>query len=110
MDKYLEEGDLLKKTSLQVYVLKHWHLKSNQCFVVLRSKQRCSTYVDAVIEFLPSPTEVKAIEGILDDKAETKASREASDEAIRSLRLRSKHANDKFVGNLTFVMCLFWCS
>ncbi len=29
--------------------------------------------LDAVIEFLPSPTEVKAIEGILDDKAETKA-------------------------------------
>ena len=35
--------------------------------------------LDAVIEFLPSPTEVKAIEGILDDKDETKASREASD-------------------------------
>ena len=58
--------------------------------------------LDAVIEFLPSPTEVKAIEGVLDDKAETKAIREASDEAPFSA-LAFKIMNDKFVGNLTFV-------
>ena len=58
--------------------------------------------LDAVIEFLPSPTEVKAIEGVLDDKAETKATREASDEAPFSA-LAFKIMNDKFVGNLTFV-------
>ena len=58
--------------------------------------------LDAVIEFLPSPTEVKAIEGILDDKAETKATREASDEEPFSA-LAFKIMNDKFVGNLTFV-------
>ncbi len=58
--------------------------------------------LDAVIKFLPSPTEVKAIEGVLDDKAETKAIREASDEAPFSA-LAFKIMNDKFVGNLTFV-------
>ncbi len=37
--------------------------------------------LDAVIEYLPSPTEVKAIEGTLDDKAETVETREADDDA-----------------------------
>ncbi len=37
--------------------------------------------LDAVIEFLPAPTDVEAIKGILDDKDETEGSREASDEA-----------------------------
>ena len=45
---------------------------------------------------------MKAIEGVLDDKAETKAIREASDEAPFSA-LAFKIMNDKFVGNLTFV-------
>ncbi len=37
--------------------------------------------LDAVIEYLPSPVEVKAIEGTLDDKDETLATREADDNA-----------------------------
>src|SRR5690606_13784882 len=32
--------------------------------------------LDAVIEFLPAPTDVEAIKGILDDKAESEGSRE----------------------------------
>ncbi|MEX5538747.1 elongation factor G, partial [Pseudomonas syringae] len=58
--------------------------------------------LDAVIEYLPSPTEVQAIRGILDDKAETEATREASDDVPFSA-LAFKIMNDKFVGNLTFI-------
>jgi len=58
--------------------------------------------LDAVIEFLPSPTEVKAIEGILDDKDETVAERHASDEEPFAA-LAFKIATDPFVGTLTFV-------
>ena len=58
--------------------------------------------LDAVIEFLPSPTEVKAIEGILDDKDETVAERHASDEEPFAA-LAFKIATDPFVGTLTFI-------
>lgn len=56
--------------------------------------------LDAVVEYLPSPTEVKAIEGTLED-GETLATREADDEAPFSA-LAFKIATDPFVGTLTF--------
>jgi elongation factor G len=56
--------------------------------------------LDAVIEYLPAPTEVKAIEGVLDD-GETVATREASDEQPFAA-LAFKIATDPFVGTLTF--------
>ncbi len=56
--------------------------------------------LDAVIEYLPSPQEVKAIEGTLDD-GETIASREAEDDAPFAA-LAFKIATDPFVGTLTF--------
>jgi elongation factor G len=58
--------------------------------------------LDAVIEYLPSPTEVKAIEGTLDDAAETVETREADDNAPFA-SLAFKIATDPFVGTLTFV-------
>jgi len=57
--------------------------------------------LDAVIEYMPSPTEVKAIEGTLLDKAETVETREADDNAPFS-SLAFKIATDPFVGTLTF--------
>jgi elongation factor G len=57
--------------------------------------------LDAVIDYMPSPAEVKAIEGILDDKDETTATREADDNAPFSA-LAFKIATDPFVGTLTF--------
>ena len=57
--------------------------------------------LDAVIEFLPAPDEVKAIEGI-HPKTEEPASRSSSDEEPFSA-LAFKIATDPFVGNLTFV-------
>ncbi len=58
--------------------------------------------LDAVIEYLPSPTEVKAIEGVLDDKDETVATRVADDEEPFAA-LAFKIATDPFVGTLTFI-------
>ncbi len=56
--------------------------------------------LDAVIDYLPAPTEVRAIEGTLDD-GETAASRKADDEEPFAA-LAFKIATDPFVGTLTF--------
>lgn len=56
--------------------------------------------LDAVIDYLPAPTEVKAIEGVLED-GETIATRKASDDEPFAA-LAFKIATDPFVGTLTF--------
>ena len=57
--------------------------------------------LDGVIEYLPSPTEVPPIKGILDDANATEAERHSSDdEPFASLAF--KIATDPFVGTLTF--------
>ncbi|WP_422369876.1 elongation factor G [Hoeflea sp.] len=56
--------------------------------------------LDAVVEYLPSPVEVPAIEGI-DVKTEEETTRPASDDAPLSM-LAFKVMNDPFVGSLTF--------
>ncbi|MFP3354657.1 elongation factor G, partial [Pseudoalteromonas sp. SIMBA_153] len=58
--------------------------------------------LDGVIEYMPSPTEVKAIEGELDDKDGTIATRVADDSAPFAA-LAFKIATDPFVGTLTFI-------
>lgn len=57
--------------------------------------------LDAVVEYLPAPTEVKPIEGLLED-GETVQSRKASDDEPFSA-LAFKIATDPFVGTLTFI-------
>ena len=56
--------------------------------------------LDAVVEYLPSPTEVKAIEGEVENG--DKALRSADDESPFSA-LAFKIATDPFVGTLTFM-------
>ncbi|WP_342221561.1 elongation factor G [Candidatus Fukatsuia endosymbiont of Tuberolachnus salignus] len=55
--------------------------------------------LDAVVEYLPAPTDVPAIGGMLSDN--TPAERQSSDEEPFSA-LAFKIASDPFVGNLTF--------
>ena len=57
--------------------------------------------LDAIIMYMPSPLEVDPIEGILDDKDETRAPRPADDDEPFSA-LAFKIATDPFVGTLTF--------
>ncbi|KAJ1615871.1 translation protein, partial [Pavlovales sp. CCMP2436] len=59
------------------------------------------TLLDAVIDYLPSPTEVPAIKGVDPDNAEIAMTRESSDAAPFSA-LAFKIATDPFVGVLTF--------
>ena len=56
--------------------------------------------LDGIVQFLPAPIDVKAIEGVLDDE-NTKAVRMASDDEPFSA-LAFKIASDPFVGNLAF--------
>jgi elongation factor G len=60
------------------------------------------TLLDAVVDYLPAPTDVKAIEGIDAKDEEKKITRESSDEAPFSA-LAFKIATDPFVGSLTFI-------
>ena len=103
MDKYLEEGELSEeeiKAGLRERTL------NNEIVLMLAGSafknKGVQAVLDAVIEYLPSPVEVKAIEGTLDDKDETLATREADDNAPFAA-LAFKIATDPFVGTLTFV-------
>lgn len=57
--------------------------------------------LDAVIEYLPAPIDVPAIQGTLDDKDQTLAERHPSDSEPFSA-LAFKVATDPFVGSLVF--------
>jgi len=103
MDKYLEEGDLSEeeiKAALRQLTLAN-EVVLVACGSAFKNKG-VQAVLDAVIEFMPSPTEVKAIEGVLDDKDETVAERHASDDEPFSA-LAFKIATDPFVGTLTFI-------
>ncbi len=103
MDKYLEDGDLSEDEIKQA--LRQRTLNNEVVLVTCGSafkNKGVQAVLDAVIEFMPSPTEVKAIEGILDDKDETTAERHSSDDEPFAA-LAFKIATDPFVGTLTFI-------
>lgn len=103
MDKYLEEGDLSREdivAGLRARTLAG-EIQPMLCGTAFKNKG-VQRMLDAVIEFLPAPNDVDAIKGMLDDKAETEATRESSDDAPFA-GLAFKIMNDKYVGNLTFV-------
>jgi len=102
MDKYLEEGDLTEeqiKSALRERTINNEIILCT-CGSAFKNKG-VQAVLDAVIEYLPSPTEVAAIKGINNDKNETEATREADDDAPFSA-LAFKIATDPFVGTLTF--------
>ena len=101
MTKYLEEGELTEeeiKQGIRIRTL------ANEIVPIMGGSafknKGVQAVLDAVIEFLPSPTEVKSIEGTLDD-GETVVERPADDEAPFAA-LAFKIATDPFVGTLTF--------
>src|SRR5690554_1366784 len=103
MDKYLEGGELTKeeiKAGLRRRTLNN-EIVPVTCGSAFKNKG-VQAVLDSVIEYLPSPTEVKAIEGELDDKDGTVATREADDSAPFAA-LAFKIATDPFVGTLTFI-------
>jgi len=102
MNAYLESGDLTEeqiKQGLRMRTLAN-EIVPALCGSAFKNKG-VQALLDAVIEFMPSPTEVKSIRGILDDKHETEEARHPSDsEPFAALAF--KIATDPFVGNLTF--------
>ena len=102
MDKYLEGGELTEAEIKQGIRLR---TLANEIVPVLGGSafknKGVQAMLDAVIEYMPSPTEVKAIEGTLLDADRTPAKRVASDSEPFSA-LAFKIATDPFVGTLTF--------
>ncbi|MFL2547316.1 MAG: elongation factor G [Candidatus Rariloculaceae bacterium] len=100
LDKYLEEGDLSQdeiKRGIRARCLAG-EITPVLCGSAFKNKG-VQALLDAVVDYMPSPTERPAITGILDD--ETEAERPSSDDAPFSA-LAFKIATDPFVGNLTF--------
>ena len=101
MDKYLEGGELTEeeiRAGIRARTLAS-DLVPVCCGTAFKNKG-VQALLDDVIYYLPSPTEVKDIAGVLPDGEPDV--RESSDEAPFSA-LAFKLANDPFVGNLTFV-------
>ena len=101
MDRYLEDGELSEeeiKRGLRIRTL------ANEIVPVLGGSafknKGVQAVLDAVIDYLPSPTEVKAIEGTLED-GETAVQRHSDDDEPFAA-LAFKIATDPFVGTLTF--------
>ena len=105
MDKYLEGEELTEeeiKTALRQRTINN-EIVLATCGSAFKNKG-VQAVLDAVVEFLPAPIDVPAITGVLDDNAETEASRPADDDAPFSA-LAFKIATDPFVGTLTFFRC-----
>ncbi|MAM87932.1 MAG: elongation factor G [unclassified Hahellaceae] len=101
MEKYLEGGDLTEaeiKEGIRARTL------ANEIVPVLGGSafknKGVQAVLDAVVDYLPAPTEVKPIEGVLADG--TAGARAADDDAPFSA-LAFKIASDSYVGTLTFV-------
>jgi len=100
LEKYLEEGSLSEediRQGLRIRTIAN-EIVPALCGSAFKNKG-VQALLDAVIDYLPAPTEVKPIEGILED--ETMGTREANDDAPFAA-LAFKIATDPFVGTLTF--------
>lgn len=100
MDKYLEKGVLTNeevRRGIRAQVLQN-KLVPAYCGSAFKNKG-VQCVLDGVIDFLPSPLDIKPVEGL--SNAESSLVRSASDEEPFSA-LAFKIATDPFVGTLTF--------
>ncbi|MET0072335.1 MAG: elongation factor G [Candidatus Thiodiazotropha sp.] len=102
MEKYLEEGDLsedeilagLRERTLRLEIV------PVTCGSAFKNKG-VQAVLDKIIEVMPSPVDVPAITGVLDDADGTEEER-PSDDSAPFAALAFKVATDPFVGTLTF--------
>ncbi|MAO60552.1 elongation factor G [Alcanivorax sp. MM125-6] len=102
MEKYLENGELTNeeiKAGLRQQVLAN-EIVLALCGSAFKNKG-VQAMLDAVVEYLPAPDEVKAIQGVLDDGETVEARQSSDDEPFSALAF--KIATDPFVGSLTFI-------
>ena len=101
MDKYLEGGvlsDAEIKAGLRARTITN-ELVLVTCGSAFKNKG-VQTLLDAVIDYMPNPTEVPAIRGLLED-GETETTRRSSDDESFSA-LGFKIMTDPYVGQLVF--------
>jgi elongation factor G len=101
MNKYLEEGDLTEEEithGLRVRTINS-EIQPMLCGTAFKNKG-VQRMLDAVLELMPSPLDVKAIKGF--DEDEKEVIRKADDDEKFSA-LAFKLMTDPFVGQLTFV-------
>ena len=107
MDKYLEEGDLSEQ---DIVAAIRQRTINNEIVPVLCGSafknKGVQAMLDAVIDYMPAPTEVKAIEGVNDDGSPAQC--KADDDAPFA-SLAFKIATDPFVGTLTFFRVYSGC-
>jgi len=102
MEKYLEGGELTLeeiKGAIRQRTLAN-EIVPALCGSAFKNKG-VQTMLDAVVDYLPAPDEVKAIHGYLDEAGEVDGYRRADDEEPFAA-LAFKIATDPFVGALTF--------
>ncbi len=101
MNKYLEEGDLTEEeitAGLRIRTINS-EIQPMLCGTAFKNKG-VQRMLDAVLELMPSPLDVKAIKGY--DEDEKEVTRKADDDEKFSA-LAFKLMTDPFVGQLTFV-------
>ncbi|WP_297728926.1 elongation factor G [Limnohabitans sp. Rim8] len=101
MNKYLEEGDLTEEEithGLRVRTINS-EIQPMLCGTAFKNKG-VQRMLDAVLELMPSPLDVKAIKGF--DEDEKEITRKA-DDSEKFAALAFKLMTDPFVGQLTFV-------
>jgi elongation factor G len=101
MNKYLEEGDLSEEEITQGLRIRtiNSEIQPMLCGTAFKNKG-VQRMLDAVLELMPSPLDVKAIKGF--DEDEKEITRKADDDEKFSA-LAFKLMTDPFVGQLTFV-------
>ena len=103
MEKYLEDGELSNdeiKQGLRAQTLAN-EIVPVLCGTAFKNKG-VQALLDAVIEFMPSPADIPAVNGELEDGAPAER-RPTDDEPFAALAF--KVATDPFVGTLTFFRC-----
>ena len=102
MEKYLDSGELSEaeiREGIRMRTLVN-DIVPAMCGSAFKNKG-VQAMLDGIVYYMPSPLDVPAITGHLDDADETVAERPSSDE-VPFAALAFKIATDPFVGNLTF--------
>ncbi len=101
MEAYLEGGELSEeqiKRGIRTRTLAN-EIVPALCGSAFKNKG-VQSLLDAVVEYLPSPVDVPAIEGVPNNDPQAEPERRSPDSPYASLAF--KIATDPFVGNLTF--------
>ena len=102
MEKYLEDGDISRdelKACLRDRTLNN-EIVPIMCGSAFKNKG-VQAMLDAVIDYMPSPVDVPAIRGTIDDAGEKEEERPSNDDSPFAA-LAFKIATDPYVGTLTF--------